>query len=156
MDVAGAARLTYETSPFTKGNLKILFHRIFPDLPPHSVRVGDTWTTVNVATSDDGDAQTDTSVEYLYTLEGLETVNGRQCIRVTGRMTGTIEGKGIQMGSAYTMSGKLEGTSKWYFAYKEGVLVHHSVDFTGDVNIENAMGTLPMALVNSEELKLAL
>lgn len=152
LDVAGAAALTYETSPFTKSSLKSLFHRIFPDLPSHPVKVGDTWGSVNDTTTDNG-AKINTRLEYIYTLEGFETVDGLECVRITGKMTGTMEGKGSQMGSDYTLSGLLKGMSTWHFAYKEGGLVNLGIKLTGDVDIKSAMGSMPMTLEIDEELK---
>ena len=154
LDVAGAAELTYETSPFTKSSLKPLFNRIFPDLPLHPVIVGDTWTSVSDTTKEDAGGKINTRVENVHTLEGLETVDGLECVKISGTMTGTMEGKGSQMGSDYTLSGKLEGTFTWHFAYREGILVNHASKFAGDVDIASAMGSMPMTLENVEDLNL--
>jgi len=61
-----------------------------------------------------------------------------------------MKGKGRQMGSDFIFIGKLDGTAIWYFAYKEGVFIDRSMKFTGDINIEGAMGSMPMTLVNAE------
>ena len=152
VDVSGAAELTYDTSPFAKSSLKPVFVRIFPDLPSRPVTVGDTWTSESDTTTESGNGEINSLVEYDYKLEGVETFGGLACVKITGKMTGAMKGKGSQMGSEFTMGGKIAGTSTWYFAYKEGALVKHVTEFGGDIDIRSAMGSMPMKLANTEEL----
>jgi len=154
LNLGNAAALTYQTSPFAKGSVEPIFARFFPDLPSHPVRVGDTWTSTTDTSSDDGSAKIHTVMEHVNVIDGFETVDGMECVRVTAKMAGTMEGKGNQMGSDFTLSGKLEGIATWYFAYKEGLFVNRTMKFTGDVDIKGAMGSIPMTLVNVEDTKL--
>jgi len=154
LDVDGASSLTYQTSPFSESSLKPLFVRIFPDLPSQPVKEGDTWVSKSDTTADEGGTKINTLVEYSYTLAGVEAVDGKPCAKITGKMTGKMEGKGSQMGSEFTLGGDLTGSSTWLFAYEEGVLVKHSVEFSGDINLESAMGGFPMKLSTTETLAL--
>ncbi|MEE8399803.1 MAG: hypothetical protein V3S89_12410 [Desulfobacterales bacterium] len=154
LDVSGAAALTYETSPLTKGSLEPIFATIFPDLPARPVKQGDTWTSTSDTARDDGNTKINTVVQFANVLGGPETVDGRECIKVTGEMTGTMTGKGNQMGSDFTLSGNLKGTTTWFFDYKEGALVKRELKFTGDLKVESAMGSMPVALENIEETRL--
>ncbi len=154
LDVAGAAALTYATSPFTKANLEPVFVRVFPDLPSGPVTVGDTWTSINDTSSDDGSTKINTVIENVNVLEGFETVDGLECAKISKKMAGTIKGSGNQMGSEFTMNGTIEGGATWYFAYKEGVFVSQAMRFGGDVKIESAMGSLPMTLETTDEIRL--
>jgi len=154
VDVEGAAELTYDVNPFTKSNLKPLFQSIFPDLPSLPVRVGDTWTSTSDTTTEDSSSEIHTAVAHVHTLVGFEAVDGLECAKISSEMTGTMNGKGNQMGSEFTLNGKLEGTSTWHFAYREAVLVDHALSFTANLSLETAMGPLPMTLVNTVRLRL--
>jgi len=154
LDVAGAGELSYETSPFTKSSLLPSFARIFPDLPPHPVKQGDTWTSKSSTTTEENGTTIRTPIEYAYTLAGYETVAGKACAKITGKMTGTLEGEGSQMGSDFTLNGDLTGFSTWLFAYEEGGLVGHELEFSGNITIDSAMGGFPMKLITTEKLDL--
>ncbi len=154
MDLSGATALTYQTGPGAKNNLKPLFETIFPDLPARPAKIGDTWTSTDDTTTDDGNTRLHTVVANVDTLEGLETLDGRECIKVTRKMSGTMEGEGNQMGVDFKLSGTVTGTATWHFAYKTGVLAESSSVSSANADIESSMGTIPMTTKVTDALKL--
>lgn len=56
-------------------------------------------------------------------MDGFETVDGLECVRIKSAITGTLEGTGEEQGMALNFKGEIEGTDTWYFAYKEGFYV---------------------------------
>ncbi len=125
------------------------FSVIFPDLPEGPITIGDTWpTTVEISEqSDEGDVVI--TVAAVNTLEGFETVDGFECARIAAVLTGTIEGGGTQQGAEWTMQSDMDGSGKWYFAYKEGILVSDVTEGTADGNIvvqaPNGEMTIPVS-----------
>jgi hypothetical protein len=125
------------------------FGVIFPDLPEGPITIGDTWpTTVEISEqSDKGDVVI--TVAAINTLEGFETVDGFECARIAAVLTGTIEGGGTQQGAEWTMQSDMDGSGKWYFAYKEGILVSDVTEGTADGNIvvqaPNGEMTIPVS-----------
>ncbi|MCK5597831.1 MAG: hypothetical protein KAJ04_10310 [Candidatus Eisenbacteria sp.] len=125
------------------------FSVIFPDLPEGPITVGDTWpTTVEISEqSDEGDVVI--TVAAVNTLEGFETIGSFECAKIAAVLTGTIEGSGTQQGAEWTMQSDMDGSGKWYFAYKEGILVSDVTEGTADGNIvvqaPNGEMTIPVS-----------
>lgn len=57
------------------------------------------------------------------TPEGFETVDGFECMRIKGPVTGKMTGNLEQQGMSLLFDAKIDGTQTWYFAAKEGILV---------------------------------
>jgi len=154
LKLSGATTLTYQTGSSGKNSIKSMFDSIFPDLPAHPVKVGDTWTSTDDVSNDDNSTKTHTIMENVNVLEGFETVDGQECVKITSKMSGSMEGEGSQMGSVFTFNGELKGSATWYFAYKEGVLVGMKKDLTGNIGVDTMGVTIPMTTENTEEIKL--
>ena len=123
LDVSGAASIEYELGPAGTRSVESNFQAVFPDLAERPVKVGDTWPSTDTITEKSGLGDVVISIESVNTLEGFETVNGVECIKVTAKVTGTLDGQGEQMGVEISYKGDIEGTETWYFAYKEGIFV---------------------------------
>lgn len=123
IDVSGASVFTIDTGQSGRRDLSSDFQGLFPDLPDHPVKVGDKWPSEDaiVQKSDAGEIHINFKNEH--TLDGFETIDGRECARVKTVLKGTISGALNQGGAALAMDAKLEGTETWYFAVKEGVFV---------------------------------
>jgi hypothetical protein len=155
VDVAGAEALTYSVSGESQ-DISSEFKVFFPDLPGKPVKIGDTWP------SNDGFEQKSTSMslrfdtKYINTLEGFETIDGMECARVSGQITGTVAGSGSQGGMDLTMSGTSKGKVVWYFAVKEGVFVKATTETTSEVSVDlSAAGmTIPVTGTVKTEIKL--
>jgi len=155
LDLSGATALTYQTSPGATGSVKSMFDGSFPDLPAQPVKIGDSWPSTDDMTSNDNNTRIHLVREVVSTLEGIETVDGVECVRVASKISGTLDGSGSAPGLGdFTLSGKSKGTSIWYFAYKEGVLAGSKMALSSDMNVDSAMGPIPVTMADTNEIKL--
>jgi hypothetical protein len=156
VDVSGAEAITYDLAGDSH-NLSSGFKMFFPDMPGKPVKVGDTWPSS--AGTEDKSSSMNIRIDFQYvnTLEGLETVEGMECARISSAVTGTITGTGNQMGTDLTFSGTSKGKDVWYFAIKEGILVKTISESTTEMSIDvPAAGmTIPMTQTTKAEVKLA-
>jgi hypothetical protein len=136
IDVAGAEAITYSAGPQGERNLSGDFQAVFPDLPEARVGIGDTWTTQDTISADEGGISIRITSESVNTVVGFEPVVGLQCAKVTAEVTGEIKGEGEQQGAQVSFEGTLSGTETWYFAYEEGVLVETSSDIFTNSTIQ--------------------
>ncbi len=156
-DFSGAESIQYEVEPGTLYNIASKFQAVFPDFAGRPVKIGDTWTTRAAITENTNKSESLIKLELLNTLEGFETVDGMECVRIKAEFTGTIEGKSEpEPGVELVSEGEVNGTDILYFAYKEGILVKAVTNGVGDVTATaTAQGiTIPMKRVFQNELKL--
>ena len=96
-------------------------------------------------------------MDIVSALDGFETIDGMECVRVVSQVTGTIDGQGKQEGLDLVTKGEFKGTDTWYFAHKDGLLVklvskstaEATVTGTGPQNI-----TIPLTQEISTEITL--
>jgi hypothetical protein len=158
-DFSGAESIQFEVEPGTIYNIASKFQAVFPDFAGRPVKIGDTWTTRAAITENTNKSESLIKLEVLNTLEGFETVDGMECIRIKAEFTGTIEGKSEpEPGVELVSEGEVKGTDILYFAYKEGILVKAVTNGVGDVTATaTAQGiTIPMKRVFQNELKLVI
>jgi hypothetical protein len=136
LEYSGAEELTYDYGTGDMKNISSDIQTFFPDLPETPVKVGDSWvsTETNTEKSEKGILEIKTNNNY--TFDGLETINGRDCMVINSTFTGTIKGEGQEQGMELITSGEVTGTGSWYFAYKEGVFVKSVSEGTGKTTTE--------------------
>jgi hypothetical protein len=133
-DFSGAESIQYEVEPGTIYNIASKFQAVFPDFAGRPVKIGDTWTTRAAIKEGTNRSETLIKLDILNTLEGFETVDGRECVRIKAEFTGTVEGKSEpEPGVELVSEGEVKGTDIWYFAYKEGIFVKTVTNGIGDV-----------------------
>ncbi len=138
-------------------SIKSYFMELFSELSADPVKIGESWTVQSEFTESSGNMDLLIKLESQNTLEGLETINGMECARIQTQYTGTISGSGTQGGMYMVVTGDLESTATWYFAYKEGLFVKEREDQSLDAEIDlGDMGTLPMVQKTTLETKLIL
>ena len=123
LELVGADSIKYEMGPEGTRDIAAGFKDIFPNLADRPLKIGDTWpdeTTINEKTSR---GQVIIHLTGVNTLEGFETIDGMECVKVSAQYSGTIEGKGEQQGVELNTKGDIKGTVTWYFAYKEGIFI---------------------------------
>jgi hypothetical protein len=144
VDVTGAAVFQIDMGQSGRHDLTSNFQAFFPDLPDHAVKVGDKWPSEDtvVQKSDQGDIHLNFKNDN--TLDGFETIDGRECARIKVAIKGTMSGALNQGGVALTLDAKLEGTQTWYFDVKAGVYVQSEMKATmgGIIAIESMNMTI--------------
>ena len=130
LEYSGAEKLTYDYGDAEIRNMASDIMAFFPDLPDHPVKPGDSWESTDIIDVSSNANNIAMEFNNLNTFEGLETTNGYECMKVNVSYTGITEGKGAQDGMELITTGTIEGTSTWYFAYKEGIFVKQINDGT--------------------------
>jgi hypothetical protein len=148
MGLDGADGIEYNLGMAGTRSIRPDFEAFFPDLPGERVKIWDTWTTQD--TIDVADSGMDVRIisENLNVLEGYETVNGRDCAKVTVDVTGSVTGEGMQGGANLEFGGEMTGKETWYFDYAAGVFVKSSSDLSvvATVNISGPQEmTIPVS-----------
>jgi hypothetical protein len=156
VDVSGAEAITYSIATETR-SIAAGFKTFFPDLPGKPVKIGDTWPSTSSVEEKTGAMSIRIELQNVHTLEGFETVDGKECARVSAQVTGTITGSGSQMGQDLTFSGTIKGKDVWYFAVKDGVYVKSNTDTTTQMSIDVAAAgmSIPVTQTTKAEVKLA-
>ncbi len=150
LDVSGAASIKYDMGAAGTRSMESNFQAAFPDLAGKPVKIGDTWTSTDTITEKTDELEVRINFESVNTLEGFEIVDGLECIKVTTDVIGTVQGKGEQMGMQLAIEGEVQGKGTWYFAYKEGIFVKDTVNFTSDSTITTSGAQALTIPVNQE------
>lgn len=132
-----------------------LFTDILPDLPENPIKVGETWTDQTDNKMQQGPLEITMKGESTNLIEGLETVNGKECIRIKTQGKNKVDGSGDMMGNEIKINGEVKVSVTWYFAYKEGIFVKASLDQTSDLKINmGEMGEMPQTAKTKQIIEL--
>lgn len=153
LNISGAASIQYDLGAAGKRNISSNFQAFFPDLPGRVVRVGDSWTSEDIITDETSGGKVRLRLKNEPRLEGFETVDGLECVRIKSAVTGTLEGNGEEQGMALTFKGDIKGTDTWYFAYKEGFYVKMSSVASTEGTI-TASGAQSMIIPLTQEIRM--
>jgi len=153
LDVSGAKSIKYDMGAAGTRSIESSFQAAFPDLAGKPVKIGDSWTSTDTIAEKTDQIEIRIDFESVNTLEGFETVDGLECVKVTTDVTGTVEGKGEQMGMQLAIAGELQGKGTWYFAYKEGFFVKDTVNFSTDSTITTS-GAQALTIPVNEETRM--
>lgn len=123
VELIGAEEIEYDLSVEGTRNISSGFQDFFPNLADKPVKIGDSWPDESTVTEKSSSEEAIIHFTGVNTLAGFETIDGVECVKVTAEGTGTIEGKGEQMGVELVTTGEIKGTVTWYFAYKEGIFI---------------------------------
>jgi len=82
-----------------------------------------------------------------------------ECLKITSKSKGTVDGTGERMGMGMNIEGDTDATITWYFAYKLGTFVkaesesfmESTIAISGPTNM-----TMPMTQETKSEVKLIL
>jgi len=130
VDVSGASVFSIDMGQSGRRDLSSSFQGLFPDLPDHPVKVGDKWPSEDSIIQKSEAVEIHINFKNENTLDGFETVDGRECARIKTVLKGTMSGALNQGGMALAMDAKLDGTSTWHFAIKEGIFVKSEMKAT--------------------------
>lgn len=121
-------------SPTGKGEINVKNHiedDLLINLPDETLQVGKVWTTPIEIRKVEGKEGGETLIitakgETVSVVEGIETINGLECIKINTLLKGTIEQTGQVIGNKSSGNGEILRSSVWHFAYKEGIFVKSS------------------------------
>jgi hypothetical protein len=157
LDTGDAANLTYFLGGAGEQGIDNDFRELFPKLPDGPVRVGDTWTFKGSTPGHSFNPETSIDMEAVNTLEGFETIDGRECARITSEFTGELRTEGESSPGTRISGGPVTGTGVWFFAYKEGLLVKASRTIRATTEIElGAPNTPPVPAVEDTKIEVGL
>jgi hypothetical protein len=120
------------------------------------VKIGDTWPDESTITEKSDSGEAIIHFSGINTFVGFETVDGMECVKVTGEGTGTIESKAEQGGMELVTTGEIKGTATWFFAYKEGIFIKQITEGTveGTVDVPSQGLQIPFTRESTSEIKL--
>ena len=119
---------------------KDFFLNLLPELPPDNIKIGDTWGTPIDNKNKQGSLELTTRGETTSVLDGLETIQGMECIRIKSDSKSTVKGSGKIKGQDIKVDGNVNASSTWYFAYEKGIFVKASLEEDADMKIN--LGTM--------------
>ncbi len=157
IDVAGASSIQYDMGAAGRRNLGAAFQTFFPDLPDRPVKTGDTWLSEETVVDKNETGTTRVVIKLVNTVDGFETVDGYECVRIKTKGKGAMTGNLEQNGTSLTVDGSVEGTMTWYFAIKEGIFVRadQKQSVAGTITAaEPANLVIPITGENQEETRL--
>ena len=89
-------------------------------------------------------------------LEGIETIQGMECVKIKTHTKFADEASGTQMGQELNYKGNTTGTTTWYFAHKKGVFVRSTTDADEDIKIKSGAMEIPRTTKGTVETELVL
>jgi hypothetical protein len=152
----GIELIQYSLGPQGKRGIRSDFEAFFTNVPGEPLKVGDTWPSQDTLHINEQGMEMVLSFNYENKLTGLETVHGFECAKITSEYTGSVEGGGNQQGMDMTFEGDSEGTTTWFFAYKEGMFIQQTTEgFTeATIAITGAQNmTIPMTMDVKVDIK---
>lgn len=129
--ISGARDFNYDMHQARKLNVTTSFVAFFPNLPEGPVRIGDSWPTTELLPDTIFESAQSINLQSVHTIEGTETIDGMECLRIRTEVNGKLEPIGERMTRAPVMTAELEGAGVWYFAHEEGLLVKVSMTIRG-------------------------
>ena len=156
VELIGADAIEYDLGPEGTRNVSSGFQDIFPNLADRPVKIGDTWPDESTITDKSEGGEAIIYFSGINTVVGFETVDGLECVKITGEGTGTIESKGEQGGMELVTTGEIKGTATWFFAYKEGIFIKQINEGTveGTVDVPSQGLQIPFSREMTSEIKL--
>lgn len=156
VDVSGAEAITYEMANNTR-SVASGFKLFFPHLPDRPVKIGDSWPSSAVVEEKYGATTVLIELQVINQLEGIENVEGMDCVRVRSEATGTISGTGRQEGADLVFGGTIKGSDVWHFAVKKGLYVDSTSENVTEMTISvtgPATFTIPTTQTRKGQVKL--
>ncbi len=151
----GAELLTYDIGSGETKSLSSEIQAFFPNLPDHPIKIGDTWESSDRVTENSNSRSLVMEFSNMNTFEKIETYNGYDCMKINAVVTATIESEGEQEGMQLITKGSVEGTSIWYYAYKEGIFVGQTSEGFGETSTEVIGGPQEMTIPASRTYKMS-
>jgi len=156
IDLSQANELLFNIPGSGMSNATQTFADFFPDLPVKKVKPGYKWTSTDSVNAVAPSMTTVSFTEAENTFEGVETIDGIDCAKITSILSGTHSIKTETQGMDVKTNGTFTGTSVVYFAISEGYFVKQTseskLEGTLDLTYPQEM-SMPMTMEISSECK---
>ncbi len=136
LDLSAANETKFEIPGSGESNASQSFADFFPDVPAKKIKPGHKWHSTDSVNSEAGVSKTISLTEADNTFEGVETVDGIDCAKITAVLTGTYSMETEAQGMEVKMSGEFTGTGVVYFAIKEGYFISQSSELKMEGTLE--------------------
>lgn len=105
----------------------------FPDLPSGPAAVGERWTAEWTLPIVEANVAATTTITVDYELAGWDTIDGVECARIEGRLSGDTSAAGPGHGGGSSdYAGTLAGSLTWHFDPGSGAIVRMSGETASD------------------------
>ena len=135
LDLSEAESLEYSIAQAGNRSVALNFQTFFPDLPDQKIKIGDTWMETDTITEESDTEEVLMILTSNNRFEGMETVEGYECVKVVATLSGPRTGIQNAQGVTLKTEGEVEGTMTWYFAFKEGIYVKSVMDSSSESTI---------------------
>lgn len=151
IDLSGAAKVAFNAASSGTTNLANNMMDFFPDLPVALVKQGDKWNAVDSinASSESTSMRLLTNSEN--TFEGVEKVNGYDCIKITSNVSGTQSIKTLSQDMNVKVTGPYNGKYTTWFSVEEGYFIKTLSEalLKGTIEITEMGMTMPVTMTVS-------
>lgn len=151
IDLSGAAKVAFHAASSGTTNLANNMMDFFPDLPVAMVKQGDKWNAVDSinASSESTSMRLLTNSEN--TFEGIEKVNGYDCIKISSNVSGTQTIKTLSQDMNVKVTGPYTGKYTTWFSVEEGYFIKTSSEalLKGTIEISEMAMTMPLTMTVS-------
>jgi hypothetical protein len=147
VDLSDAEKISIATEGGVQTTAGQSFMEYFPDLPANAIKPGDTWVTNDTIDKKSSSFSIRTVTKAENKFEGMEQVDGYDCVKITSVISGTREQTAQTMGMDVATSGTFAGTSVLWFAVKEGYYIKNTSigKLTGNIEVSGPQNmSMPM------------
>jgi hypothetical protein len=135
-DFSDAEKVAFMMGESGATNITQFILDFFPDVPATSVKVGDTWNSTDSLYNKTASTTMSASIKSINKFEGIEVVNGIECMKITSAFSGDRYMTAQTQGMDILTRGPYTGTGILFFAVKEGYFIKQSNKTSLKGNIE--------------------
>jgi hypothetical protein len=137
VDISEASAIVFSIPGSGETNAAQTFMEFFPAIPAGTIKTGDTWITHDTVNSTTPTMTLWMPVEANNKFEGIETVNGIECAKISASISGTRKMTTQTQGMSVIVNGPFTGNVVLFFAVKECYFVKETVvtRMTGNIEI---------------------
>lgn len=152
VDISEASVIVFSIPGSGETNAAQTFMEFFPAVPTGTIKTGDTWITHDTINSKSQTMTLWMPVESNNKFEGIETVNGMECAKISASISGTRKMTTQTQGMSVIVNGPFTGTVVLFFAIKDCYFVKQTVitRMTGNIEISDQGMSFPVVMdINS-------
>jgi len=153
-NLENAREISYVITEGEESNLGARFTAIFPDLPKRAVKIGDSWISYDTLQEKNDSRDFTMTFETTNTFQGMETIEGYECMKISTTMTGKINSINETPEVKVVTEMDIIGEGTWYFAYQEGIFIKETSTATSTGELVAPEDSIPITRVVTYETKL--